>query len=107
MFGNSKLRFSKKEYTIGGVISSTLSLISIILIGYSVYVSFSLRGMGGQNVGTLALLAMVISIFGLIFGILSYKEQDKHYGASFFGTFTNGLILVLLILFLMVGLEWK
>lgn len=57
-----------------------------------------------MQVGAYGLLALVLSLFGLIFGLLSYKEQDKRYGISFFGTFINGIIIVMLILFILVGL---
>lgn len=54
--------------------------------------------------GAYGLLALVLSLFGLIFGLLSYKEQDKRYGVSFLCTFINGIIIVMLILFILVGL---
>jgi hypothetical protein len=66
--------------------------------------SFRARGEGSMQVGAYGLLALVLSLFGLIFGLLSYKEQDKRYGVSFFGTFINGIIIVMLILFILVGL---
>ena len=91
----TKLRFSYKEYTIGGVLSSALAVFSLLALGYSILLSFRARGEGSMQVGAL---------FGLIFGLLSYKEQDKRYGVSFFGTFINGIIIVMLILFILVGL---
>lgn len=100
----TKLRFSYKEYTIGGVLSSALAVISVIVLGYSIMLSFNARGEGSAQVGAYGLLALVLSLFGVIFGLLSYKEQDKRYGISFFGTFTNGVIFVMLILFILVGL---
>ena len=94
MFKKTRLRFSDKEYTIGGVLSSALAVISFIVFGYSVSLSFRARGEGSQ----------ILAVFGLIFGLFSYKEQDKRYGASFFGTFINGIIVVILVLFILVGL---
>lgn len=104
MFKRTRLRFSNKEYTVGGIVASTIAVLSLLILGYSVHLSFAARGMGTELVGALGLLAMILSLFGLIFGLLSYKEQDKRYGPSFFGTFTNGLILILLILFILTGL---
>ncbi len=100
----TKLRFSYKEYTIGGVLSSALAVISVIVLGYSIMLSFKARGEGSAQVGAYGLVSLVLSLFGVIFGLLSYKEQDKRYGISFFGTFTNGVIIVMLILFILVGL---
>ena len=100
----TKLRFSYKEYTIGGVLSSALAVFSLLALGYSILLSFRARGEGSMQVGAYGLLALVLSLFGLIFGLLSYKDQDKRYGVSFFGTFINGIIIVMLILFILVGL---
>ncbi len=104
MFKKTRLRFSDKEYTIGGVLSSALAIIALAVLGYSIYLSFMARGEGMTEVGAYGLLAMVLSFFGVVFGLLSYKEQDKRYGTSFFGTFTNGIILILLVLFILIGL---
>lgn len=100
----TKLRFSYKEYTMGGVLSSALAVISLFVLGHSIMLSFKARGEGTMQVGAYGLLSLVLSIFGLIIGILSYKEQDKRYGTSFFGTFTNGIIIVMLLLFILVGI---
>ena len=50
MFKKTRLRFSDKEYTIGGVLSSALAVISFIVFGYSVALSFRARGEGSQQV---------------------------------------------------------
>ena len=81
-----------------------LAVASLLSLGYSIWLSFVARGEGSMQVGAYGLLALVLSFFGLIFGLLSYKEQDKRYGISFFGTFTNGVIIVMLILFILVGI---
>lgn len=104
MFKKTKLRFSDKEYTIGGVLSSVLAIIALMMLGYSIYLSFIAHGEGLTEVGAYGVLSMVLAFFGIIFGLLSYKEQDKRYGGSFFGTFTNGIILILLVLFILIGL---
>lgn len=104
MFKKTRLRFSDKEYTIGGVLSSVLAIAAFIILGYSIYLSFVARGEGMTEVGAYGLIAMVLSFFGTILGLLSYKEQNKRYGISFFGTFTNGIILILLVLFILIGI---
>lgn len=104
MLKKTRLRFSDKEYTIGGVLSAVLAIMALIILGYSIYLSFMAGGEGSTEVGAYGLLAMVLSFFGIIFGLLSYKEQDKRYGVSFFGTFTNGIILIMLVLFILIGL---
>ena len=101
MFKKSRLDFAGKDYALGGVVATVLAIASLIILGYAVYTSFVARGEAGVSVGILALVAMVVSVFGFLFGVLSYKEQDKQYGVSFFGTLVNGIIVVALVLFIL------
>ena len=63
----TKLRFSYKEYTIGGVLSSALAVFSLLALGYSILLSFRARGEGSMQVGAYGLLALVLSLFGSFF----------------------------------------
>lgn len=103
MFKKNRLSFSNKDYTMGGIVASIFSIIALVILGYSIYLSFSVRGLGGSIIGGLGLLAMLVSLFGFIFGLVSYREKEKNYSFSFFGTFTNGLILVLLVFFIIMA----
>ncbi len=103
MLKKTKLSFSNKDYAVGGIVSGVLAVISIVILGYSVYLSFMARGLGGAMIGGLGLLSMLLAFFGFIFGVVSYREEDKHYGFSFFGTLANGLILILLVFFIIMA----
>lgn len=100
----TRLSFSNRELTMGGILSSVLAVISVALFVKSIMISYDARGLGSEMVGALGLISLVLSFFGTIIGLLSYKEQDKNYGPSFFGTFTNGLMFIILILFIMMGM---
>lgn len=99
-----KYKFTNKKHSIGGVISSLMALSAIVLIVLAVVRSFKARGIGGESVGILALLALAFSVFGFITGLLSYRENDRYYTFSFIGSLFNGVILVLLIMLFLTGL---
>lgn len=104
MFRRRGLRFADKDYSVGGLISLSLGLVSIAAIIYAVSLSFEARGEGSVMVGNLGLIALILSFFGLIFGLLSYREEDKNYKFSFIGSLMCGMVLVVLIFFILVNI---
>lgn len=99
-----KYKFSDKKHSVGGVISTVMAAACIVMLVISVRISFMARGEGGTVVGSYALTALTLSVFGCIVGILSYKESDRYYTFSFIGTLINGIMTVVLIMLLIVGL---
>ena len=100
----SKLKFTDKNHTVGGVLSTIMGIASIVCYVYAVYLSFKSRGEGGAFVGGMALLLMVLSVFGLIIGFLSYREKEKYYLFSFIGTLLCGIMTIFMIAIYMTGL---
>jgi hypothetical protein len=99
-----KYKFTNKKHSVGGVLSTLMALVAIGLIVVSIVISFKARGEGGAEVGTLSLMALVVSVFGLIMGLLSYREIDRDNSFSFMGSLLNGIITILLVMLLFVGI---
>ena len=99
-----KYNFSDKKHSVGGVISTVMAAVCIIIFILAVRISFMARGEGGTVVGSYALTALTIAVFGCIVGIMSYRESDRYYTFSFAGTLINGIMAVILIMLLIVGL---
>ena len=104
MFRKRGLKFSGKDYTIGGLISLSLGLVAAATIIYAIWISFSARGQGDIMVGNLGVISLLISFFGLIFGLISYREEDRDYRFSFIGTLLSGIVFILLIFFILVNI---
>ena len=61
-----KYKFTNKKHSIGGIVSTLMAIIAIALLIIAVMFSFKAAGNGGEEVGTMALLSAVFSVFGLI-----------------------------------------
>lgn len=96
----AKYKFTNKNHAEGGVVSCIMGLFALILLLFAVYVSYRKAGEAGRVVGNLALASLLLSLFGTVIGLLSYKEQDKYYvfshiGSTFCGIFTIFMIAVM------------
>lgn len=99
-----KYKFTNKKHSIGGVVSTLMAFVAIVLLVLAILYSFRARGIGGEEVGTLALMSLAFSVFGLITGLLSYREFDRYYTFSLIGSLMNGIVTILLVMLLFVGI---
>ncbi len=95
----TKYKFSNKNHAEGGIVSCLMGLGALAGIILAVYLSYKRQGAAGELVGNLALASFLLSFFGTVIGLLSYKEQDKYYifshiGSTFCGIFTIFMIAV-------------
>lgn len=93
-----KNKFSNRKHAVGGIVASGMALISVLLFVLSVILSYKAEGFGGTSVGTVALLSLAFSVFGLIFGLTSYREINKYYTFSAVGSVASGIMVVFLIM---------
>lgn len=87
-------KFTNKHNTKGGIISTALGILAIILLCFGIYISYINKGNAGMRVGVLGSLAFLTSLVGLINGLLSFKEKDRFYVFSFVGCGINALIWI-------------
>lgn len=78
----NKYKFSDKSQTLGGMISTVMGLAALVSFGYGIYIAFQAKGNAGLEVGSLGLLSFMLSVIGLVIGLLSFKEEDKFYTFS-------------------------
>ena len=71
--------FTNKSQSERGIMSTVLGILSDVSIGLAVFSSFRIGGRASARLGTVILVAMLFSIAGLVFGILSRMEKDKFY----------------------------
>ncbi len=101
---NKEYRFTNKRYAKEGIISSVLGILSVICLVTGIVRSFELRGNGDSIVGLLGMGALLMSFVGLIFGIKSFKDEDKFYTFSKLGVCVCGIILISMLCILFGGL---
>lgn len=100
----NKYKFSDKNQTLGGLISTVMGVLSLISLGYGIFVSYQAKGEGGLKVGGLGLLSLLLAVMGTVMGLLSFKEDNKFYGLSKIGSLMCGIITVFMLAVFLMGL---
>lgn len=85
-------KFTNKNNTRGGIISTILAVIALITVAAGVIISYNKSGAAGTLVGGLGTMSFLIATVGLICGLKSFKEIDKFYLFSWIGTISNGIL---------------
>jgi len=99
----NKYKFSNKNQTLGGSISTALGVLALASLSYGIYIATCANGQAGLKVGSLALLSLVLSIMGTVIGLLSFKESDKFYTLSKIGSMLCGILTVFMLAILLMG----
>lgn len=89
-----RYKFAKKKYAKNGQISTILAAVCLALLLLASIVSFALRGNAGVFVGGIALMAMLLSIYGFYLGLKGFSEKDCSSLFCIIGAIANGLIMV-------------
>ena len=92
--------FTNKVHSQKGIMSTILGLLSLITLGTAVYFSYLHKGEPSVRYATAALLA---SVFMLILGVLSLREQEKFWLFRILGIVMNVLSFIVLSLILFAG----
>lgn len=99
----NRYKFSDKHQALGGIISTFMGGVALFLLLYGVYISFQMKGQAGIVVGNMALCSLLLAIVGCGIGLFSFKEQDKFYFFSKFGSLLCGCLTVFMVAVLMMG----
>jgi hypothetical protein len=101
----NRYKFSDKQQSLGGVIATIMGVVALLMLLYGVYVSFRMKGQAGIAVGNIALCSLLLSVVGCGIGLFSFREQDKFYTLSKFGSMLCGCMAVFMIAVLLMGLQ--
>lgn len=88
------VRFTDKSHAVKGMASTILGTCSILIFIILVYVSYRQRGNAGSYIGAFGLMGMLLSVGGIILGIMSFQEKEVYYLFSKIGTIMNSILLI-------------
>lgn len=89
-----KYTFARKRQSEGGITSSVMALISVLLFFIAAILSFAFQGKGGLYLGAIGLVAIGVSIYGFIIGLKSFSAENRSYTYSKVGAISNGVLMV-------------
>ena len=83
-----------RKYTWGGRISSLMALANIIVMMFSIFLSYSERGHAGIYVGLIMFCVLISAMVAFVIGVNSFIESDKFLRYSYIGTIANAVIWI-------------
>lgn len=98
-----KAKFTDKHHTVGGIISTFLGILSLVLLSVCVRISFHFAGNGTIMLGAVGVAAFLISLSGCVIGLISFREEDKYYTYSKIGSMLCGILTVLMLGIFLIG----
>lgn len=96
-------KFTNKNNTRGGIISTVFAAVSLVMIVTGVIISFKNEGDAGIIVGAFGTVSFMSSTIGEVMALRSFKEKDKFYLFSWIGTITNGILWISMCLVIVMG----
>ena len=102
--GNADYGFDDKRLTIGGPLSILLFIISLSVCGFGIYTSYQAKGNGSIVLGAAGFMGLLVAVCGLVIGIMSFQEEDKHYILSRIGLVLNGALLLVWACIYLIGI---
>lgn len=100
-----RYKFVKERYSKDGQISTLLAIVCIALLLCSSLVSFAMRGGAGVLVGGIALMTMLLSVYGFYLGLKGFSEKNCSNVVCIIGAISNGLIIVAFLAIYLIGIS--
>lgn len=95
-------KFQNIKHSADGFISIGLEITSLLFLAIEIALSIRSRGQAGGFTGFLGFTALMIAVLGLIFAIISWKDEEAHDTSKRIGTLMGiGVVLINVILFVL------
>lgn len=98
-----KYKFSDKNHSPGGIVSTVMGLTALVLLIVAIYKATKLSGTAGTEIGTLGFISAVLALVGSVVGLLSFREKEKYYLFSKLGSIMCGLLTVFMLAVFLMG----
>lgn len=97
-------KFTDKDPSIPGIVSSFLALIALILVVAAIIISTQAAGNGGLSVGIFGAAGFAVSMVGIVFGLAAFRQVDVYLGTAWTGVIANGFIWLFVSTLIVIGL---
>ncbi len=96
--------FTTKLNTRGGIVSTILAVIALILLITGITLSYKKEGNAGAAVGLIGTFSFGFSMAGVIVGLRSFGEKDKFYLFSWIGSISSAILWIAMCAIIMIGM---
>lgn len=98
-----KYKFTDKNQSRQGIISSIIGAVSVLLIVGMIAVAYMQNGQTGKWIAIPGILVLLLAVTGLYHGFLGTKEEDTYHLFPWLGCGMNGIVLAAFVLIYIVG----
>ncbi|SEA03025.1 hypothetical protein SAMN02745687_01494 [Lachnospiraceae bacterium NK3A20] len=96
--------FTSKKQSYPGLISLVLGVICVISVAAMIYLTYQAGGKAQLRYGAVVFICALISLAGLITGILARREPDRIYLFAYIGIALNAAVLAVSFTIMYLGL---
>lgn len=100
--GNYK--FTEKTQSKRGIAGFAIAAVSIGILSYVVWNSFSHEGAGSMYLGSAGVTSMLLSVVAVVVSVMSLGEEDSFKLFPYLGTFCSGMVLAAWIALYVIGI---
>lgn len=97
--------FTSQKQSGDAMIASALAIVGIVTILIALFCTIKKNGQAWNILGLLCISTFLLSITGIVFAIISWKDEDARNGLKRFGTIANAAVIVTNVLLFILGLK--
>ena len=97
-------KFSDKKHSRPGIAATVLAVLAISSFVIAVILATKAAGEGGREVGILGAVGFVLSLAGILCGLLAFRQTDVYYRFAWIGLIASGIIWLILAVMIVAGL---
>lgn len=96
--------FAEEKHSRKGIASTVLGILSLIIFGVLAWLAYYLDGQGGIYLGSIGFTGIIITLCGVVFGLMSFGEDNVRYLFSKIGSILNGIMVALWVFVILLGI---
>ena len=96
-------KFTDKHHSKGGILATVAGSIALICTLVDLYFVYKAKGEAGEIVALFGMIALICSIYGVVVGKRSFKEEEVYYLFSRLGTFLSLILMIFWIAVAVMG----
>ncbi len=97
-------KFSDRKQSKRGIASTVLAAVALAFIIAAVVISARAGGEGGEMVGELGFLSLLVSLAAVATGLLAFRQTDVFYRFAWTGIITGGIVWIFDAVVIVIGM---
>lgn len=97
-------KFTNKNFSLISILSAIWGILSLGSLLVAIVLTFFRQGVASMSYGLTAILALILSVAGLVLGIKARQERERFYLYAYIGIVTNSLTILSLIALVVLGI---